>query len=160
MFARKLMILLATLGLSIGGLAAAAEHHHGHEHGAAPAKLALDNGKKWPTDEALRLGMGNIRNSIEASLPAIHDNKLSPAQYAELAKKVQGELGNIVANCKLEPKADAQLHIVVADIAEGAEAMASQAKKAKRQGGAVRIIGALDKYNAYFDHPGWKAIQH
>lgn len=159
MFVRKFMILLATLGLSIGSVAAA-EHHHGHEHGAAPARLVLNNGKKWPTDEALRQGMDNIRNSMAASLHGIHENKLSQAQYAELAKQMQGEIGNIVANCKLEPKADAQLHIVVADITEGAEAMASPAKKAKRQGGALRIIAALDKYSAYFDHPGWKAIAH
>ncbi len=159
MIIRKILILLAAFGISLGG-AVAAEHRHGHDHGAAPAKLSLDNGRKWPTDEALRQGMSNIRNSMAASLHGIHENRLSPAQYAELAKKVQDEVGNIVANCKLEPKADAQLHVVVADILAGAEAMASPAKKAGRQGGAIRIIGALDKYGAHFDHPGWTALAH
>lgn len=159
MFAKKILMLLAAFGLSIGG-AIAADHHHSHEHGAAPAKLTLDNGKKWPTDDALRQGMGNIRNRMEASLHAIHENRLSLVQYAELAKKVQAEVGNIVANCKLAPKADAQLHIVVANILEGAEVMASQVKKSKRQAGAIRIVGALDKYNTYFDHPGWVALGH
>lgn len=159
MFARKFLILLAAFGISIG-VAAAAEHRHSHEHGTAPAKLGLDNGKKWPTDEALRQGMGNIRSTMAASLQGIHENRLSQAQYAELAKRVRGEVGNIIANCKLAPQADAQLHIVVADIVEGAEAMEGSAKKTKRQGGAVRIIGALDKYNAHFDHPGWQAILH
>lgn len=152
-------ILLVSLALFIGG-ATAAEHRHDHSHDAAPARLALDNGKKWATDQALRQGMNNIRNSMEASLPGIHENRLSSAQYAALAKKVQGEVAKIIANCKLEPQADAQLHIVVAGLTEGAEIMASQAKAAKRQDGAVRVIGALDQYNAYFEHPGWKAIVH
>ena len=158
MFARKFLILLAAFGISIG--VAAAEHRHSHEHGTAPAKLGLDNGKKWPTDEALRQGMGNIRSTMAASLQGIHENRLSQAQYAELAKKVQDEVGNIVAHCRLEPRADAQLHIVVADIVGGAEAMAGPAKKVARQRGALRIIGALDRYDAHFDHPGWKAMAH
>ena len=104
--------------------------------------------------------MENIRKHMEASLHDIHEGKLSAAKYGELAKKVNGEVGGIVANCKLEPKADAQLHLVIADIGEGVEAMEGKAKKVKRQAGAVKVIGALEKYGAHFDHPGWQSSSH
>jgi hypothetical protein len=145
------------LGLAAGSLAADA---HKHDHGAAPAKLELNNGKKWETDAPLRKGMESIRGSMDAALHDIHENKLSAAKYGELAKKVNGEVNGIVASCKLDPKADAQLHLVIADILEGVEAMEGKAKKVKRQAGAVKVIGALEKYGAYFDHPGWQPLKH
>lgn len=153
--------LLGTAALSLAFVSAplsAAEHRH--DHGAAPAKLELNNGKKWATDAPLRKGMEGIRGSMDAALHDIHENKLSAAKYGELAKKVNGEVNGIVANCKLDPKADAQLHLVIADILEGAEAMEGKAKKVKRQAGAVKVIGALEKYGAYFDHPGWQPLKH
>ncbi len=145
------------LGLSAGSLAA---DGHKHEHGAAPAKLELNNGKKWATDAPLRKGMENIRKLMEASLHDIHEGKLSAAKYGALAKKVDAEVGGIVANCKLDPQADAQLHLVIADIGEGVEAMEGKAKKVKRQTGAVKVIDALEKYGAHFEHPGWQPLAH
>ena len=71
------------LGLATGSLAADA---HKHDHGAAPAKLELNNGKKWATDAPLRRGMENIRNSIDAVHHEIHENKLSTAKYGALEK--------------------------------------------------------------------------
>ena len=145
------------LGLAAGSLAADA---HKHDHDAAPAKLELNNGKKWETDAPLRQGMHNIRKLMDASLHDIHEGKLSAAKYGALAKKVNAEVGGIVANCKLEPKADAQLHLVIADIGEGVEAMEGKAKKVKRSAGAIKVLGALEKYGTYFDHPGWQPIKH
>ena len=145
------------LGLAAGSLAADA---HKHDHDAAPAKLELNNGKKWSTDEPLRQGMHNIRKLMDASLHDIHEGKLSAAKYGALAKKVNAEVGGIVANCKLAPKADAQLHLVIADIGEGVEAMEGKAKKVKRSAGAIKVWGALEKYGTYFDHPGWQPIKH
>lgn len=150
-----------SLGLAANVLAAdKAAHSHEHDHGAAPAKLTLNEGRKWPTDAPLRQGMENIRQHLDASLHDIHEGRLSAAKYGVLAKKVNAEVGGIVANCKLEPKADAQLHLVIADIGEGVEAMEGKSKKVKRQAGAVKVLGALDKYAAHFDHPGWQPLSH
>jgi len=165
MSASKLIWKLAAaaglaLGIAATGLYAAEKNAHSHDHGAAPAKLTLNEGKKWATDAPLRQGMENIRKYMDASLHDIHEGKLSAKKYAELAKKVNGEVGGIVANCKLEPKADAQLHLVIADIGEAIEATAGKTKKVKRQAGAVKVIGALEKYGAYFDHPGWQSSAH
>ncbi|MBA3031543.1 MAG: hypothetical protein KKF85_00385 [Gammaproteobacteria bacterium] len=156
-------ILFATgLSLASAGYAAPAHKHDGHEaHGnAAGETMQLNAGKKWGTDESLRKSMSSIRQAVAASLHEIHENRLKPAGYLALARKVEGEVGNIVANCKLEPKADAQLHLVVADLLSGAEQMAGKIKKAKRQDGAVKVIGALEKYAAYFDDPQFKPIAH
>ena len=157
---------LAAVGLSLGlaatSLAAAEQsaHKHDQEHGAVPARLSLNDGKKWATDAPLRQGMENIRNTMDAALHDIHENKLSAARYGELAKKVNGEVGGIVANCKLEPQADAQLHIIIADMLEGAEAMQGKREQSTRQHGAVQVVGALEKYAEVFDHPGWAPIRH
>lgn len=149
----------AALSLAVASLPATAAEHR-HDHGAAPARLELNNGKKWDTDMPLRKGMENIRGAMDGALHGIHDNKLSAARYGELAKKVNGEVNGIVANCKLGPQADAQLHLVIADMLEGVEAMEGKAKKLKRQAGAVKVIGTLEKYAAHFDHPGWQPLKH
>lgn len=154
--------------LFAAGLACAAVSHaatvHKHEadtaHKGAATTLQLNAGKKWEIDETLRKSMANIRQAIAASLPAIHENRFSPADYGALAHRVEGEVGSIIANCKLEPKADAQLHLVIADVLAGAEQMAGKVKKAKRMDGAVKVIGALEKYATYFDDPHFKPIEH
>ncbi|MCC6879550.1 MAG: hypothetical protein KJZ92_14960 [Rhodocyclaceae bacterium] len=158
---RKLLAAAGlALGLAAGGSLAADAHKHEHEHAAVPAKLELNDGKKWETDTPLRKGMENIRNSIDAVHHEIHENKLSAAKYGELAKKINGEVNGIVASCKLDPKADAQLHLVIAEILEGVEAMEGKAKKVRRQAGALKVGGALEKYAAYFHHAGWQPLRH
>ena len=161
---QQLSKLLAVFGLTLGlaatGVWAAESAAHKHDHADAHAKLSLNDGKKWATDEPLRKAMTNIRNAMDASLHDIHEGKLSSAKYGALARKVNGEVGYMVSNCKLEPKADAQLHLVIADILEGVEAMEGKVKKVKRQDGAVKVLGALEKYDTYFDDPGFKPIKH
>ena len=152
-------LVFAALSMAVAGAGIAATGHQ-HEHGAATATLQLDAGKKWETDGALRQAMGNIRQSMAASLHEIHENKLSKKGYGALAQKVKKEVGEIVANCKLAPKADAQLHLIVAELLAGAEQMAGKATSAKRQNGAVQVIGALEKYATYFDDAGFKPIAH
>lgn len=161
---QKTLLMTAVLCLAFSGAAnaagAATHDEHKHEHGAPTATLQLDAGKKWETDTALRQSMASIRQSMAASLHGIHENRFSKRDYASLAKKIEGEVGNIVANCKLGPKADEQLHLVVADLLAGAEVMSGKEKAAKRQDGAVRVIGALEKYGTYFDDPDFKPIAH
>ena len=59
----------------------------------------------------------------------IHEGKLSHSGYQARARILNVELGDIVTNCKLEPRADAQLHLIVADLAEGLEAMEGRTGK-------------------------------
>lgn len=132
-----------------------------HDHGAAPhAKLSLNQGHKWTTDDALRSGMGNIRALVEPQVAAAHGGKLSPAQYAALARKVESEISGIVANCKLEPKADAMLHLVIADLGEGIEVMAGKNARLPAAQGLVQVAQALNEYGNHFEHPGFKPIRN
>jgi len=158
----KIWKLIAAVAVALGlsGAALAATGAAAHDHGGHQVKLALDNGKKWATDEPLRKGMASIRASVEGSLHEIHEGKLDAAGYNALADKVGAQVGGIVAECKLEPKADAQLHVVIAQMLEGVEAMQGKQKKVKRQAGAVKVLTALEQYGNYFDDPNWKAIQH
>lgn len=161
------LLVLAALSIStaISGTTLAATgvaEGHKQEHGAerATAMQQLNAGKKWETDGALRQAMGNIREAVAASLHDIHESRLSTKGYAALAKKVESEVGNIVANCRLGPQADEQLHLVVADLLGGADQMAGKGKTGKRQDGAVRVIRSLEQYGQYFDDPGFKPIKH
>jgi hypothetical protein len=146
--------LAAAMVLAVSAPALAAEHGHG----TAGAALELNQGKKWQTDEALRQGMTNMRAALARDLKAIHTNKASEAQYEALAAKLNAEVAYVVQNCKLDPKADAELHKVIAEVLAGAEAMQGKEAGVDRRSGAVRVAKALNTYGKFFDHPGWRNL--
>ena len=143
---RKTAVALA-VALAFGAPFAYGQAAHEHGHGAAEAELVLNQGKKWPTDEPLRQGMENIRAALGSGM-----------KYQALANKVNTEVAGIVQNCKLEPQADAQLHLVIANILAGVEAMEGKVQGETRRAGAERIARALDAYGEHFDHAGWKRL--
>jgi hypothetical protein len=149
---------IVTLGVSAPALSADAHDHGHHHHDAAPAKLELDHGKKWKTDEPLRQSMANMRGAIAERLHEIHSGRLSQEQYAALGKTIESQVGAIVAECKLEPKADAMLHIVVADLLGAADVMQGKAQ-GKPAEAAHRAAMALNSYGRYFNHPKWAALK-
>ena len=144
--------------LSVGVQAVLAEDHHAHHDGGA-AQLTLNNGKKWATDDNLRLGMASIRDALAAELPAIHSGKASAVQYRALAKKVNDQITFMVQNCKLDKNADTMLHLILAELTAGADAMANQNNSKASHPGAEKIAHALEDYAAYFDHPGWSSVK-
>jgi len=156
-----LVILLAaaTLTLASAGVRAQHEHEHGHDHDTATAaivNLKLDGGEKWPTDASLRKGMTEIRAAFEADHPAIHAGKETDAQYEALAGRIEAQVNTIVANCKLPPAADANLHYVIADLLQGVGLMRGQDPQRTRHDGAALVHGALRAYGQFFDDPNWK----
>lgn len=153
----KFLLLAIALALPLTTLAGeAAKHEHG---AAAHAKLELNAGKKWTTDAPLRQAMNNIRSSVATALPAAHGGKLTPAQYDALGDGVAVQIGYIVQNCKLDPKADAQLHVIVGDIMTGIDTAAGKQHEQERALGVVAIAQSLNSYGKYFDHPDWKSIK-
>ena len=150
--------LAVAVAMAFGGPAFAANDAHEHGHGAQEAKLVLDHGKKWQTDEPLRQGMANIRGAVAKDVKAIHANKATPKQYQALAAKVNAEVAGIVQNCKLPPEADAQLHIVVAELMAGAEAMEGKEQGVSPRAGAERVAKALNAYGEHFDHADWQRL--
>lgn len=158
--------LLASAALSIGATSSAATQgaapgpaaeSHAHEHGNGPARLSLDHGRRWATDAPLRKGMSGIRSEMLRSAKAIHSGRLAPAEYEALAARIEGEIAQIVANCRLAPEADEQLHLVLAHLGEGVDALKHGEHRDK---GAEAVIAALNDYGRHFEHPGWKPIRH
>ncbi len=153
------IVVSLLLAMASGVSAVGAADVHSHE-GVASQALKLNAGKKWATDAPLRKGASEIRNAIAKEKDAIHAGKLSDAGYDALAAKIDAQVGYIVANCKLPPEADAQLHVVLADIMHGSSAMKGREKGVARQAGAENIAVALDAYSRHFEHPGWKPLAH
>jgi hypothetical protein len=141
--------------LASPAVALAATHSH---DAATPHALSLNQGRKWATDEPLRKGMERIRGLVEARVDDAHSGKLGAAHYRDLALQVEAEVGTIVANCKLEPKADAMLHLVIADLLEGAGAMAGKNPKLRSPQGLNMVVVAVNEYSGHFEHPGFKPI--
>ena len=150
-----LMLALA-LSSPLAVLAASDAHDHGK---SAPHKLELNAGKKWGTDDALRKAMSGIQASVTQTLPAAHAGKSSVADYDAFGKDVTAQVTYMVENCKLDPQADAQLHIIVADLMAGVEAAQGKHGEKKRASGVVKVAQAANAYGKHFDHAGWKAIQ-
>ena len=152
------LVLLLAVALSspLAALAASDAHDHGK---SAPHKLELNAGKKWGTDEALRKAMSGIQASVTQTLPAAHAGKATADDYEAFGKNVTEQVTYMVENCKLDPKADAQLHIIVADIMNGVEAAQGKHGEKKRAAGVVKVAQAANAYGKHFDHAGWQAIK-
>lgn len=145
--------LVLALATSKAGVAADAHQHAAGEHG----ELLLDHGHKWPTDAPLRQGMAAIRAALAARHDAIHQGSLAAADFQALASELETQVAGIVANCRLEPAADANLHLVIARLLAGAAAMQGRSGTAPAAG-AVQAIEAINDYGRYFDHPGWQPL--
>ena len=142
------------LALGLGGPASAAEPMHAHAAATAPTfTLQLDEGVRWPTDEALRQGMSRMRNLMTDALARIHAGGMPRSDYDALADGVQTQVDYVIENCRLPEEADSQLHLVLAQILDGTGVMKDPG--ADGADGALVVVRALDAYGDAFDHPGW-----
>lgn len=158
---KKLRHTLTTFFLCLSLLALGQAHaqvgHDAHQ-GHGSAKLSLNHGKQWQTDEPLRKGMEALRSAFAAHLHAIHEGKMPLAEYKNLGEETERVVGSMVAECKLEPEADAMLHLVITDMIAGADIMLGKAKGEPRTG-ALKVVSALNSYGRYFDHPKWNDLK-
>jgi len=152
---------LGMAAAAVATLAAAPALAQTHDHGtAAPAKVRLEAGRKWAADAPLRDGMSRIRALVEPQLAPAHAGKVNATQYAALAGRIETEVGGIVANCKLEPEADAALHAVIAEIGAGTDAMAGKNAQQRPAQGLGPVAKAVNDYAGQFEHPGFKPIRN
>ena len=130
-----------------------------HEEAASPSGgLTLDHGRKWATDAPLRQGMTAIGNDLRAALGPVHDKRYTAEDFNALAASITGHMNIIAQQCKLPEAVDAQLHIVLADLFAATDIM--KAKVGDPAKGVIAAMAALDRYQAHFDHPGWKSVGH
>jgi hypothetical protein len=135
---KRLASALLAIGLaSFAGGTLAASPYSDDGHGAAVQELRLDQGKRRPTDKALRQGMSDIRAAMASAFPPIHMGQFSSAQYGALVAKIQERVDYVVGNCRLPEEADAQLHVVLMEIVAGTEAIRSGPDRPR---GAMQVI--------------------
>lgn len=155
---RRLTLMLftiASLAALPGGMhalhAADSHAHDSHAHDGHEGQHATlpDDGSKWETDEALRHGMTGIRDLVDAH------RQQGGEDYPGLARGVRSNVDHVIENCKLDPAADAALHVVLGEVFEGIALLDGEKGEHARSQGVERITRALDQYGQYFDHPGW-----
>jgi len=154
-----LCIAALTLGATVPAYAADPHSRDVHANAAHPVpdRLSLDQGRKWSTDEALRRNMEEIRAALAQRRDAILGDWLTPEQERALAGTIESRVAAILTDCRLEPRADANLHFIVADLVRAADILQGKAKGPRREGAAL-AVRATQMYATYFDHPGWKRV--
>jgi hypothetical protein len=134
--------------------AGGADEHAAHQHGGhQTADLQLDHGQQWQTDAPLREGMERIRTAVAAAAGhADATGGLDASSGKVLADEIDAGIAFMVTHCRLAPQADANLHILIGQMAEAA---ALARKPVESRSAMARMRAALDTYPHYFSHPGW-----
>jgi len=109
--------------------------------------MQLNAGQKWETDEPLRGGMERIRTLVANAAPE------DAASMQSLSGGIREQVDYLIQNCKLAPEADATLHVMLADLLQGADLISKEHDPAR---GLSVINAALDVYPRYFAHAGWE----
>ena len=153
-------IITAALALPLGtvtsaALATEAVHDHGN---ASVSSMELNQGQKWETDAPLRQGMSAMHGIVTTALADAHANKLTPEGYQGVSKNIMTQFTYVVENCKLEPAADAQLHVLLGNIAQGVGVLEGKVPGEKPDEGLVKIAKTLNNYGTHFNHTGWADI--
>lgn len=146
-FAFTAVVLLC----ATAGPPAVAQDHASHH--ATTTTPATASARRWATDAPLRSGMAEIRAAV-AALEHDEHGQPGPEQASALAARVETRVAYLVANCKLEPQADAALHAIIARLLQGAAAL--KADPTDRVAVAT-LRQALQDYPRQFDDPGWAA---
>ncbi len=148
------------VGAAMVATPALAQNEHKHEHASAPAASARTTApaKKFVTDDALRKGMASIASIVAKPAKEIQEASLKGPAYLEMARQVEGQVADIIKNCKLEPKADHTLHEIIFDVNQSIGLMRRNSVEIQRTG-VLALNQALRNYAKYFDHPGWTGPQ-
>ncbi|HRQ64158.1 MAG TPA: hypothetical protein PKZ76_04715 [Xanthomonadaceae bacterium] len=164
---RFLLVALSVLAVSCGAAhddhddhagaqADKAVHEHDHHDDLLPGTLSLDpDGRPWATDAPLREGMQRIRDAVAASLSEHDHMGVDATAGVALAQQVDDAVAFLFANCRLEPEADANLHLLLAQMMGASAALRHGDNSGE---GLVRLLAALDAYPRHFDHPGWEPL--
>lgn len=150
----SLFVLGLGLSAGIGVALAATASHEGHQVGEMA--LTLNAGVKWQGDDNMIKGMEGIRGAIVPRLAAIHDQTLPAEDYKVMAAEIQAQVDFLVANCKLAPEVDEQLHMVLEQVLNGISEIQNGPDQ---RSGAVRIVMALKAYGDHFEHPNWQPLE-
>ena len=155
----KYLMLFSLAALLLAPFPSVAENSHAGHAKAEAHKISLNAGKKWDTDKPLRQAMNAMRATVTSNLNLVHGGKATAATYEATAKEVNEQVAYMVKNCKLGRRADAQLHIVLADVIGGVETLEGEHAGIGREAGLISIGQALNAYGSHFAHPGWEPLK-
>ena len=128
------------------------EQAHGAHGEAAP--LPPPPAQRWATDAPLREGMGGIATAVAQAQAARQAGNFGAEQANALAATVDERFAFMLANCKLDPRADATLHTLLAQLVASAKRLQADPASADAMAHMQELLAA---YPRYFDHPGWNA---
>ena len=131
-----------------------AQAQHSHEH-PAPAAAQATPAQRWTTDAPLRTGMAKIRTAVD-SLQHYERGHMGPEQAVELATQIQQQIAYLVANCKLEPQADAALHVIIAELGASAQALKDDPSDL---GVIPAMRQAMQHYPRQFNDRAWIEVE-
>lgn len=129
----------------------APQHAHDHAQHAPDAAATPAPAQRWATDAPLRKGMADIRGAVQA-LGHYEMGHMGPEQALQQVATIEQSIGYLIANCKLDPQADAALHGIIGQLGQGIAAL-----KADPQDLAAiaTLRSALQEYPRLFDDPDW-----
>lgn len=100
------------------------DHRHDHVEVVAeqPDAIAalLRSGHQWAPDAPLQEGMARVREALDHFETTAADGQAA----ATLGAETQAAVDHIFANCRLAPAADADLHVLLAELLAGSAALA------------------------------------
>lgn len=103
------------------GPAFATEHAHAAVQGTG-APVASATAARHVADARLRSAMAAVRGAVEAFEHARHGH-MGPPQVRALADHLDAQVARVFSECRLEPAADASLHVLLLTIAKASRAM-------------------------------------
>ncbi len=155
MNATNYLIALALLASAPFAMATAAPDTHSHEHGHETHTAATTEtpapAQRFAVDAPLQTGMGKIRAAVD-SLAHHEMGHLDTKQVVTLATEIDAGVQYLIANCKLDPKADAALHGIIGSLLAGAKALKDQPEDAAP---VAKLRDALAEYPKFFDDTSW-----
>ena len=150
----KFAITIAAMPLLLLSAMAAPLAHaqDGHEHHAPAAVSQEIPAQRYATDAPLRKGMAEIRTAVDA-LGHYERGHMGAEQAATFAITIQEQIAYLVANCKLEPQADAALHGIIAKLGAGAQSLKTDPADLTA---VAPMREALADYQRTFDDPAFE----
>lgn len=149
-------ILAVATGFALAvtsGTVQAVERSHAHHPHGEQATTQVRDGQRWTTDTSLREGMSRIQDAVQQALPSDPQAVLGATEAAQLRDATNDAIAYMVDNCDLSAGADATLHLLLAEMIKGTDAL-SHAEL--REAGLEYIVTALQRYAEAFDEPLWR----
>ncbi len=152
----NILAIVATFAFYIPPVWAEAEHTHHHEEKKQGAIVPqLNHGKLWATDSSLRQGMERVRDAALLAYKASINGAPNKEAAAALASSIDDALAFMFEHCRLEPGADANLHILLEQLMRASDSLKKNPDSTE---GLLEVFEVLKVYPHYFEHTGWKPV--